>query len=160
MTPCATSAARLMKFPDTSEYVTVVVLTRIIPIRGSFSEPSWTPSPRSPSQAFNPLLYVFLIKSRSVTTLAWPAMEAHSPELLIKDTFTWGSLDRSLVLPDSVFVWKRRSMPPDSYWGLVSVTARFRVQIAILPFQPSPYSARPGCCGSTPQRSSTCQTCM
>jgi hypothetical protein len=68
-----------------------------------------------------------LTKSRSVTTLAWPAIEAHSPELLMKDTFTCGSLDRSFVLPDSVFVWKRRSMPPDSYWGLVAVKYKFNI---------------------------------
>ena len=44
-----------------------------------------------------------------------PEMEAHSPVGLRKEMLMWGSEDRSEVLPDSVLVWKRRSMPPDSW---------------------------------------------
>jgi hypothetical protein len=48
---------------------------------------------------------------RSVTMEAVPETEAHSPLLLRKEMLMWGSVERSLVLPDSVFVWKRRSRP-------------------------------------------------
>lgn len=46
--------------------------------------------------------------------LALPDMDAHSPELLRKATLTAESEEMSSVLPDSVLVWKMRSMPPDS----------------------------------------------
>ena len=36
---------------------------------------------------------------------------AHSPVALMKDKLTWESDSRSWTLPDSVFVWKRRSRP-------------------------------------------------
>ena len=45
---------------------------------------------------------------------ASPETEAHSPEELRKEMLMWGSEARSSVLPDSVLVWKRRSMPPHS----------------------------------------------
>ena len=41
-------------------------------------------------------------------------MEAHSPVGFRKAMLMAGSDERSEVLPDSVLVWKRRSMPPDS----------------------------------------------
>jgi hypothetical protein len=44
-----------------------------------------------------------------------PLMEAHSPEELRKEMLIWGSDSMSLVFPDSVLVWKMRSMPPLSY---------------------------------------------
>jgi hypothetical protein len=53
--------------------------------------------------------------SRSVSIEAWPEMEAHSPELLMKPMLTDESSLRSSVLPDSVLVWKRRSKPLPSY---------------------------------------------
>lgn len=45
---------------------------------------------------------------------AFPDSEAHSPVALQKDMLMLGSFSRSSVLPDSVFVWKMRSMPPFS----------------------------------------------
>ncbi len=45
---------------------------------------------------------------------AVPETEAHSPLLLRKEMLMWGSDDRSSVLPLSVLVWKRRSIPPVS----------------------------------------------
>jgi hypothetical protein len=47
---------------------------------------------------------------------AWPEMEAHSPEPLMKPTLTDLCSLRSSVLPDSVLVWKRRSKPCPSYY--------------------------------------------
>jgi hypothetical protein len=44
-----------------------------------------------------------------------PEKEAHSPELLRKEMLMWESDSISSVLPDSVLVWNRRSMPPFSY---------------------------------------------
>jgi hypothetical protein len=43
--------------------------------------------------------------------VAFPEMDAHSPELLMKPMLTDESSLRSSVLPDSVLVWKRRSKP-------------------------------------------------
>lgn len=43
-----------------------------------------------------------------------PEMEAHSPVEFRKAMLMEGSDVRSEVLPDSVLVWKSRSMPPDS----------------------------------------------
>ena len=44
-----------------------------------------------------------------------PDAEAHSPLLLRKEMLTCGSVEkRSSILPDSVLVWKIRSMPPVS----------------------------------------------
>jgi hypothetical protein len=43
-----------------------------------------------------------------------PEMDAHSPVALRKEMLIEGSSFRSSVLPDSVLVWKRRSMPPPS----------------------------------------------
>jgi hypothetical protein len=42
-------------------------------------------------------------------------MEAHSPEELRKEMLMWGSEEMSEVLPDSVLVWKMRSMPSFSW---------------------------------------------
>ena len=53
--------------------------------------------------------------SRSVTIAASPDTEAHSPVEFRKAMLIFGSFFRSSVLPDSVFVWKRRSTPPPSY---------------------------------------------
>ena len=50
-------------------------------------------------------------------TLASPLREAHSPVELRKAMLIWGSDWRSSVFPDSVLVWKRRSMPPFSWKG-------------------------------------------
>ena len=50
-------------------------------------------------------------------TVATPATEAHWPEESRKAMFMCGSEARESVLPDSVFVWKRRSMPWDSCSG-------------------------------------------
>ena len=44
-----------------------------------------------------------------------PDTEAHSPEELRKAMLICGSELMSEVLPDSVLVWKMRSMPPFSY---------------------------------------------
>lgn len=50
--------------------------------------------------------------------VASPDTEAHSPEELRKEMLMCGSDSMSLVLPDSVFVKKRRFTPPLSYfWG-------------------------------------------
>lgn len=46
---------------------------------------------------------------------ASPLMDAHSPVGLRKAMLIVGSLFRSFVLPDSVFVWKIRSTPLPSY---------------------------------------------
>ena len=46
--------------------------------------------------------------------VATPATEAHCPEESRKAIFICGSEARESVFPDSVFVWKRRSMPLDS----------------------------------------------
>lgn len=46
---------------------------------------------------------------------ALPETDAHSPELLRKEMLMCESESMSLVLPDSVLVWKMRSMPPASY---------------------------------------------
>lgn len=43
-----------------------------------------------------------------------PEIEAHSPVALRKEMLMEGSSLRSSVLPDSVLVWKSRSMPPPS----------------------------------------------
>jgi hypothetical protein len=43
-----------------------------------------------------------------------PEIDAHSPEEARNEMLIAGSEAMSLVLPDSVFVWKRRSTPPDS----------------------------------------------
>ena len=43
---------------------------------------------------------------------ALPLRDAHSPELLRKEMLMCGSDWMSSVLPDSVLVWKIRSMPP------------------------------------------------
>ena len=51
--PFTTSAVRLKMFLAAREYVAEFILTRIMAIRGSFSEPSCFPSPRSPTQAFS-----------------------------------------------------------------------------------------------------------
>lgn len=48
-------------------------------------------------------------------TDAVPEMEAHEPLEERKEMFACESEDRSEVLPDSVFVWKSRSTPPDSW---------------------------------------------
>lgn len=53
--------------------------------------------------------------------LAEPEMEAHSPEEERKAMLIEGSEARSSVLPDSVLVWKRRSIPQDSWRGRGSV---------------------------------------
>ena len=45
---------------------------------------------------------------------ASPDTEAHSPVGFRKAMLIFGSFFRSSVLPDSVFVWKRRSTPPPS----------------------------------------------
>jgi len=67
-----------------------------------------------------------------------PETEAHSPELLRKETLVWGSemilgemlgcgigmgswVIYSFVLPDSVLVWKMRSTPSPSWFLLVLV---------------------------------------
>lgn len=47
---------------------------------------------------------------------ACPETDAHSPEELRKAMLMLGSEASSSVLPDSVLVWKRRSMPPFSYY--------------------------------------------
>ena len=47
----------------------------------------------------------------SVSTLAWPEMDAHSPEAARKDRLILGSDSRSSVLPDSELAWKMRSTP-------------------------------------------------
>lgn len=52
--------------------------------------------------------------------VASPDTEAHSPEELRKETLTCGSDSMSLVLPDSVFVKKRRFKPPLSCFGIVT----------------------------------------
>lgn len=44
-----------------------------------------------------------------------PETEAHSPVAFRKAMLIEGSSARSSVLPDSVLVWKIRSMPPDSW---------------------------------------------
>ena len=47
--------------------------------------------------------------------LAVPLTEAQSPVVLLRNEMLMCSSDlRSSVLPDSVLVWKSRSMPPDS----------------------------------------------
>lgn len=46
--------------------------------------------------------------------VARPDMEAHSPDGFVKEMLTLASLAMSSVLPDSVLVWNRRSMPLDS----------------------------------------------
>jgi hypothetical protein len=56
-----------------------------------------------------------LTTSREVIIEEVPEMEAHSPVEFRKEMLTEGSAERSSVLPDSVFVWKIRSTPPDSY---------------------------------------------
>ena len=43
-----------------------------------------------------------------------PETEAHSPDELRKEMLMCGSESMSDVLPDSVLVWKIRSMPPFS----------------------------------------------
>lgn len=48
---------------------------------------------------------------------AFPDTEAHSPLPLRKEMLMCESDSRSSVLPDSVLVWNRRSMPPVSYNG-------------------------------------------
>lgn len=53
--------------------------------------------------------------SRSVRMVECPEMEAHSPVEFRNAILMEGSEVRSEVLPDSVLVWKRRSMPPDSF---------------------------------------------
>ena len=53
-----------------------------------------------------------------MTIVAVPEMEAHSPDELRKEMFVCGSESMSLVLPDSVLVWKIRSIPPVSYWSV------------------------------------------
>ena len=55
---------------------------------------------------------------------ALPAIEAHSPETLRNEMLTLGSFDRSSVLPDSVFVWKSRSIPPASCCAFVRLDAK------------------------------------
>jgi hypothetical protein len=55
-----------------------------------------------------------LTTERSVTISEVPETEAHSPEELRKEMLMWGSEEMSEVLPDSVLVWKMRSMPPFS----------------------------------------------
>lgn len=52
--------------------------------------------------------------------VASPDTEAHSPEELMKEMLMCGSDSMSLVLPDSVFVKKRRFMPPLSYFFIPS----------------------------------------
>src|SRR5689334_1770364 len=52
---------------------------------------------------------------RSVTMLALPLTEAQSPELVRKLMLMCESLARLSVLPDSVLVWKSRSIPPVSW---------------------------------------------
>lgn len=60
--------------------------------------------------------------------MALPETEAHSPEELRKAMLISGSDLRSSVLPDSVFVWKRRSIPPDSWDGvrIVKIQGRWK----------------------------------
>lgn len=48
--------------------------------------------------------------------VASPDTETHSPEELRKEMLMCGSDSMSLVLPDSVFVKKRRFTPPLSYF--------------------------------------------
>lgn len=50
--------------------------------------------------------------------VASPDTEAHSPEELRKEMLMCGSDSMSLVLPDSVFVKKRRFRPPLSYFWM------------------------------------------
>jgi hypothetical protein len=50
-----------------------------------------------------------------VTISEVPDTEAHSPAELRKEMFMRGSESISEVLPDSVLVWKMRSMPPFSW---------------------------------------------
>lgn len=45
-----------------------------------------------------------------------PEIEAHSPEEFKNDMFMWESVANSSVFPDSVLVWKRRVVPPFSYF--------------------------------------------
>lgn len=47
--------------------------------------------------------------------MAVPEIDAHEPELFKKETLTCESDSRSEVLPEWVFVWKMRSMPPVSF---------------------------------------------
>ena len=52
--------------------------------------------------------------SRSVKMVEIPETEAHSPEPLRNAMLICGSESISSVFPDSVLVWKIRSMPPFS----------------------------------------------
>ncbi|RAL66656.1 hypothetical protein DID88_006341 [Monilinia fructigena] len=45
--------SRANKLLRTMAYVAVLASTLIMPMRGSLGPPSWTPSPRSPSQALS-----------------------------------------------------------------------------------------------------------
>jgi hypothetical protein len=63
---------------------------------------------------------------------AFPEMDAHSPELLMKPMLTDESSLRSSVLPDSVLVWKRRSKPFPSCFLSISHSLPAAVFVAHL----------------------------